>query len=56
MTEIDPHRQRIIIDSAEWQHRLKQLAEMRRAADEAPSATVSDVTGLTVASGRSCPG
>jgi hypothetical protein len=40
MANGDLHRQRIIIDTAEWQQRLEQLAEMRRAADEAPSANV----------------
>jgi len=39
MTEIDPHQQRIIIDTEEWLRRLERLAKMRRAADDAPSAT-----------------
>ena len=39
MAKSDPHRQRIIVDTAEWQERLERLAEMQRAADHAPSAT-----------------
>jgi hypothetical protein len=34
MTKSDLHRQRIIVDTAEWQHKLEQLAEMRRTADD----------------------
>src|SRR5271169_2506477 len=29
MAKSDPHRQRIIVDTAEWQDRLQRLAEMR---------------------------
>jgi len=35
MAKNDPHRQRIVTDTAEWQRRLEQLAEMRRTANDA---------------------
>jgi hypothetical protein len=39
MAKGDPHRQRILVDTAEWQERLERLAEMQRAVDDAPSTT-----------------
>jgi hypothetical protein len=42
MSTNDTHRARIAVDTAEWHDRLERLADVRRGADDARTATEAD--------------